>query len=213
MFNLPRFFRFGGAASGGGGATSAAGGAASLNPIGLGIAGLQTALGVYQEIKGKADMKKLLAQRTAFKTPEEIFKILNSAENNMQGDPLAYSYETNQVDRATDSVLGTLERTGISDPNAYSAILDQKLQSYMKIGDDFHKDNMAKWSAYVNALGAVAENKTAEWKSKQDIIKDKMQAAGADMQSGAANISGGINTALSTLSSDKISDLYKRPKV
>lgn len=180
----------------------------ALSPISLGLSGAQTALGIYQQIAGNAKMKKLLAQRKSYQTPDEIFQMVNALQNNVQPDAAAYSFLTNRIDRARDASLGTAERLG-ANPNDLSGILDQSIQGLMQVGDKFTDDNMKKFYSYMQGLSTLADNKAAEWKSEQDILKDKIQAAGGQAQAGASNISGGINNVVSTLSSDKISKLYK----
>jgi hypothetical protein len=67
---------------------------------------------------------------------------------------------------------------------------------------------MRNYSAYLSALGTVADNKAAEFKSQQDIVKNKLQATGVNLATATGNISGGLNTILSTLTADQIANLY-----
>lgn len=180
-----------------------------LNPIGLGLGVLQTGIGIIDTLSNKAKQRKLLNQRKAYQTPQEVFDILNATQNNAsQGlDATTLNYLTNQTDQAFSSSIGAANRLG-ADPNDLSAIFSQKVNSIMQIGAQNHQANMANFSQYLTALGTVAENKAAEYKSQQDIIKDKLQATGVNLQTATGNISGGLNTILSTLSADKIAQLY-----
>lgn len=179
------------------------------NPLSLGLGALQTGIGIIGGIGAKKRQRKLLAQRKSYQTPQEIFDILNATESNAsQGyDPTTLSYLTNQTDQAFSSSLSDSLRLG-ADPNNLSAAFGQKVNAIMKIGADSHAENMANFSAYLNALGTGADNKAAEQKSKEDILKDKLQAEGVNLQNSSANISGGLNTILSSLSADQISNLY-----
>lgn len=185
----------------------AAGSAAT--PVGLGIAGAQTALGIVQAISGGKRAKRLLAQRKAYQTPEEIFKILNATESNASSGygPETLSYLTGQVERALGGSLKTAERLG-GDPNILSALLDRSIQSSFKIGAENQIENMKKFQNYISSLNLVAENNAAEQKSQQDLIKDQLQAAGASQQAGLQNIGSGLNTALATASAIDTSKLY-----
>lgn len=180
-----------------------------LVTAGLVIGGAQTALGAYQTISGNSAKNKALKQRKPYQTPQEIFDILNLTKSNAQlgFDPTTLAYLTNKTDRAFSGALGTAERLG-ANPNDLSGIFDQKMQSLMKIGAENHQLNMENFSKYLGALDSVASNKAAEQKSKQDIIKDYLQAAGQEVQTGTANISGGLNTALSSLTAGENAKLY-----
>jgi hypothetical protein len=179
------------------------------NPISVGLGVLQTGIGIVDDINNKAKQKKYLGQLKAYKTPQEIFDILNASQNNAsQGlDATTLNYLTNQTDQAFSSSIGTANRLG-ADPNDLSAIFSQKVNSIMQIGVQNHQANMANFSQYLGALGLVADNKAAEFKSQQDIIKNKLQTTGVNLQTATNNISGGLNTLLSTLSADKIANMY-----
>lgn len=184
-----------------------------LVSAGLVIGGAQAVLGGIQTISGNAAKKKALAQRKPYQTPQEITDILNLTESNAQQgyDPNTLAYLTNQTDRAFSGALGTAELLG-ANPNDLSGIFDQKIQGLMKIGAENHQSNMENLSKYLGALDSVASNKAAEQKSKQDIVKDYLQAAGQEVQTGTANISGGINTAFSSLVAGKTGGIYGQQK-
>lgn len=182
---------------------------ASIDPVSGSIAGLQAALGVVQAISGNDKAKKAMAQRTAYQTPEEVFKRLNLALSGGQGDTLARDYQTNQLDRNFSQILGGATRLG-ADPNDLSALFDQKIQGVMKIGDQFHASNMEAMSKILAAYDAVSQNKAAEWSSAQDILKDKIQAGAADKAAGIQNIGSAFNSLISLQGASKIADLYKQ---
>lgn len=205
MNTTPRLFRDA--------ATDAAGGLGGLTPVGMGLGVLQAGLGVLQSLKAKKEMKKLLAQRKAYQTPEEVFQILQATQQNAQSgfDATTLNYLTSQTDQAFSSSLGAISRLG-GDPNSMSSLFGQKVNSIMKIGAENHQLQMKNFTQYLGALNSVAENRAAEWQSEENIKKDKMQAAGVNMQAGTANVSGGINTLLSTLSAEQIAELYRKQK-
>lgn len=177
--------------------------------VGAGLSGLQSVLGIIQMISGDARMKKLSQRRTAYQTPDEIFDILQATQNRAQQgyDPVTLNYLTNQADRTFDQASGAMLRLG-GDPNELSALLDQTMQARMKIGAENHALNMENFSKYLSAVNTVAENKAAEWKSREDIIKDQMQSAGADKQAGLQNVVSAANAFMSLLSSAKTAGLY-----
>lgn len=186
----------------------AAGAAATVNPLGLALAGGQAALGVIQTISANAKINRLLGQRRAYQTPEEIYKILQATQQAMGGyDSTTLNFLTNQTDRAFDQATGAAVRLG-GNPNDLSALFDRKIQSVMKIGADNHAINMEQFGKYLSALDTVAANKAAEQKSQQDIIKDKIQAASADKAAGIQNIGSAANAFIGLDASAKTSNLY-----
>ena len=188
------------------GAGMAALGAAG--PVGLGLAAAQTVLGAVQAIDGGAKAKRFMKQRRAFKTPEEVFKILQATQSIQGGfDSTTLGYLTSTADNATSATLNAAKLLG-ADPNALSNILDQRIQAGFRIGAENQLENMKNFGKLIGAYGLVADNKAAEQKSQQDIIKDQLQAASAEQQAGLQNIAGGANTALSTFSSAKTASLY-----
>jgi len=189
-------------------ASTAALGAAG--PVGIGIAAAQTALGLVQSISGDAKMKKLLAQRKAYVTPDEIYDILQATASRASSgyDPTTLNYLTDQTDRAFSSALNSAELLG-GDPNDLSALFDQKIQASMKIGADNQLLNMKNFERFLMAESVVADNKAAEAKSREDILKDKLQAAGLNKQAGLQNIGSGVNAGLSVASAYGTANLYK----
>lgn len=172
----------------------------------------QGVLGTIQSIGGNERAKRLMQQRTAYKTPEEYFDILNAVENRAQSgfDAFTLNYLTNQTDRAFDSTLDAAVRLG-ADPNQLSAAFDQKMQSIMKIGSENARLNMDNFSRYLGALESIGESRTAEWQSQQDLLKDKQQAAAMDKQAGLQNIFGAANAFLANDSATDIKKLFTLP--
>lgn len=189
-------------------ASTAALGAAG--PVGIGIAAAQTALGLVQSISGDAKMKKLLAQRKAYVTPDEIYDILNATASRASSgyDPTTLNYLTTQTDRAFSDSINAATLLG-GDPNDLSAIFDQKMQATMKIGADNQLLNMKNFERFLMAESVLADNKAAEAKSREDILKDKIQAAAANKQAGLQNIGSGLNAGLAVASSYGTANLYK----
>lgn len=181
-----------------------------LDPTGiteaLGVA--QAAYGIIKGINTDKKIKGLLAQRKSYKTPDEIFQILNATEQNAQGDTQTRDFQTNQLDRAFSQQLGTAELLG-ADPNALSSLFDQKVQGIMQIGQQFHASNMEAFGKYLGGLNTVAENKAAEQISKDNLIKDQLQALGQQRQDNTKNIGSGINAIIGGLAADETSSLYK----
>ena len=181
-----------------------------LLTTGLILGGAQAVMGAIQTANGNSARDKALAKRRSYKTPQEVIDILNATENRAQQgyDPVTLSYLNNDIDRGFSSALGTAERLG-ADPNDLSALFDQKIQATMQVGAQNHQKNMENFSNYLSALQGVADNKAAEQKSEQDIVKDELQAAGMEIQTGTQNISGGINTGLSAFGAGQTAGLYK----
>ena len=181
----------------------------AATPVGLGVGLLQEGIGIVGDITNKARQRRYLNQLKPYQTPQEVFDILNATENNAsQGlDPVTLNYLTNQTDQAFSSSIGAATRLG-ADQNDLGSIFSQKIDSIMKIGSENHLANMNNYSAYLSALGTVADNRAAEFKSQQDIIKNRLQATGVNLQTATGNISGGLNTILSTLTSSQIANLY-----
>lgn len=173
------------------------------------IALAQTGIGAIQSLIGAQKAERLLGQRTAYKTPDEILKLVQASKSRAQQgfDAFTLNYLTGQVDRAFDQSSGTAARLG-ANPNDLAALFDQKIQATMKIGAENHALNLENFSKYLNALSVLGENKAAEWKSQQDLIKDKMQAANAEKQAGVQNMASGINAYLGIQAGNDIGQLY-----
>lgn len=183
--------------------------AVPVDPVSAALTAGQAILGTTQAIIGSERSKRLLQQRRAYQTPEEYYKILQQTMSTAgQGyDPFTLSYLTGKTDQAFSSTLGTAERLG-ANPNDLSGIFDAKVNSIMKIGAENHALNMENIGKYINALDLIGQNKAAEQKSQQDLIKDQQQAAAADKQAGLQNIFGAANTFLAGYATDKANQLF-----
>ena len=180
-----------------------------LDPLSVGIAGAKTAFDLVRTISADAKMKELLAQRTAYKTPDEIWKILNATLSQAGGDTITRDFQTNQIDRSFSQIMGTATRLG-ADPNDLSTLFDQKIQGIMKVGQEFHASNMEAFSKIMGAYNLVADNKAAEWKSQQDIIKDQIQAAAGEKAAGGMGLVNDANSFIGLSAASKTGDLYKQ---
>lgn len=180
-----------------------------VDPVTAALTAGQTILGTVQTISASERAKRLLQMRRAYQTPEEYYKILQQTQSTAgQGyDPFTLSYLTGKTDQAFSSTLGTAERLG-ANPNDLSGLFDQKVNAIMKIGAENHALNMENIGKYINALDLIGQNKAAEQKSQQDLIKDQQQAAAADKQAGLQNIFGAANTFLAGYATDKANQLF-----
>lgn len=204
---ITRYFQTAGDAAGGVAAAAATGNPAGL-AVGATLAGLQAALGLVQTISGNAKVKKLLGQRRAYTTPSEVQKILNYSLSLQGGDTITRDYLTGQIDRSFSQSVNAATQLG-ADPNDLSRLFEMKVNSLMQVGQQYHASNMEAFSKALAAYDLVASNKTAEWKSQQDIIKDKLQAAGLDKAAGIQNLGSAANAYISLDASRRTSDLYK----
>lgn len=168
----------------------------------------QAGYGLFKEISGSEKLKKLLTQRKSYTTPAEIMKILNLALSQGGGDTTTRDYETGQVKQETSAAIHAALRLG-ANPNDLSSLFQQSVGRMLQIGDQFHKSNMESFSKIMEGYNLVAENKTAEWKTQQDIIKDQMQAAAGKTASGTQDLNNAVNSIIAILSSNKTSDLFK----
>lgn len=180
-----------------------------LDPFSTVLAGAQTAAGLIQTISGANKTKSLLAQRSAYKTPEEIYKILNLTLSGAGGDTITRDFQTNQIDRAFSQTLGTATRLG-ADPNDLSSLFDEKINGLMKVGQEFHASNMESMSKVLSAYNLISDNKAAEWSSQQDILKDKLQSASQEKAAGIQNLGSAANAFIGLSAASKTGDLYKQ---
>lgn len=183
---------------------------ALAGPVGIGLSAAQTALGIVQLIKDPT--KKLLAQRKAYKTPQQLFDLGNAIANRQGGfsaDTL--NYFNNNLNQGLASTLSTAGRLG-GDPNDFASIFNNTIQSKLKLGAENQLENLKMFSMYADIQKTLADNAAAVQKSQQDLIKDQSQAAALNKQNAWANISSGVNTAISAIASGGTADLYKQLK-
>lgn len=178
--------------------------------IGAAIGGIQAIIGAGQANRANEDLKKLFSQRKAFKTPAEIFEILNMQQfNAAEGfSDDTTSYLTGQAGAGLAAGLGTASRLG-ADPNNLSGIIDSYYADIFKIGAESDLVKMKKFDSLTSALQLVAQNKEAEQVSADNLIKDQMQAAAARLNAGQQNIQSGLNASINSLTTLAMSDLYK----
>lgn len=180
--------------------------------IGAIAAALQGGVGVFQTIKGISNAKKYGQMAKGFTTPEEVIKSLQAVQSQQGGDTITRDFEVGQIDRAFSQSLGVAERLG-ADPNYLSEMFGAKVNSLIKVGQEFHASNMEQFSKLMAAYAAVAEGKSAEWASRDAILKNKLQQAAGDQSSGLANIGSMTNALLSIGASKDMMDLYKLGKI
>lgn len=158
---------------------------------------VQAGVGFIGKGKRTREMNALIAQRKAFQTPDEILKIEQGTQqrtaNGLGAETL--DYLTNQNDRAFSSAIGSANLLG-GDPNSSASIFDQNFNNIMKIGSENHAANLANFTQYLGALNTVAENKAAEQVSKDNLLKDQIQAKAAAAADANKNIQNGLNTAV-----------------
>lgn len=185
--------------------------AADVATIGTGALGVvQTIASMFAKSAAKKQQNKLFNQRTTFLTPDEAYKIVNATENRAQSglDPATLQYLTGQTDQAFAASAGTAERLGV-DPNDLSALFEAKVNQIMKIGSENHAANLENFSKYMGALGMLGENKTAEWVSKDNKLRDQLQAAGVNFANANTGLNSGLNTIIAAGAAFAQSQLYK----
>ena len=181
--------------------------ASDVSPVGVAASVLQTGLGVIQSISGNKKLKSALAQRKAYEIPDEIYKIVNAAQAGTGGDQQTLNYQTGQINQAGAASNAVAERLG-ADPNALSFIFNQQVNALGAAAEQNHATAMEQLGKVFQAWNLLAENKAAVWRSQQDIVKDRIQAASKEKDTGMNNIAGGINTAIAVDSAARTGALY-----
>jgi hypothetical protein len=171
---------------------------------------IQSLIGGIGQGKANKKLKKLFKQREAYSTPQEVFDILNSTQYQAQSgfDASTLEYLTNQNDRGFATQTGTALRLG-ADPNMISGLDDKYLQNLMRIGSEDASLQLQNFDKFLNAKQLVADNKTAEWQSREDILKDQIQSVSGKAAAGAQNVSSGLNLVTQGISNYGTSRLYK----
>lgn len=172
----------------------------------VGVTGI--VVGAVQTGKANKRIKNAMAQRKAYKTPDEVFQLLNSAESKAQGDTITRDFQQNQLDMGFADALGTAETLGAG-PNQLSSLFGQKIQGMLQVGEEFHRSNMEAWGNYAKALAVVGENKAAEQASQDNIWKDYMAALSKQKEAGQATTNAGINSLIGGISAYGTGQLYK----
>lgn len=178
--------------------------------IGAGAGLIQTVIGAIGQGKANKKLKKLFKQRSEFQTPQEVFDILNSTQYNAQSgyDPQTLDFLTNSADRSFATQTGTALRLG-ADPNMVAGLDDRYLQDIMRIGSDNATLQLQNFDKFLNAKQLVATNKEAEWQSKENLIKDQMQAITGQAAAGAQNVNSGFNLLTQGIANYGTAQLYK----
>lgn len=171
------------------------------------ISAVQTGVNLVNSIGAKKRLNKLIDQLSTYTTPDAFYQGLNLTENKAQGDTITRDYQTNILDNMFGDYLSGAVKLG-ADPNELSAAFGQKIQGLMQVGEQFHQSNTEAFSAMLNGFNALAENKTAEWASKNNRIKDKIQAENANFKSATEGMNNGINSLMSTISDQQLAKLY-----
>lgn len=180
-----------------------------LSAVDAGLGILQTGIGIIDSIGAKKRQRNLLSQRQAYQTPSEINDILQATQQNASIglDPSTLNFLNDQTNNTFSSSLDVIQRIG-GDSNAMASIFGQKVDALGNIAQMDTQEKMKNFSQYLSALGVVASNKAAEQKSQQDILKDKLQAEGVNLNTANQNISGGVNTITSAIANQLIMDQY-----
>lgn len=174
-----------------------------------GLGGLQAIGGMIQSIGANKQLKKLFEQRTPFKTAKEVFQNRDASQYFAQQgySDQTLNYLTNQSDRAFSGSAGTALRLG-ADPNMISGLYDQYMNDVFKVGANSNIMQMQNFDRFLNANAEVGKNADAEWQSKENLIKDKMQMQYQKAQAGQQNMQSGINAGLGALSASETSNIY-----
>ena len=171
----------------------------------VGVTGI--VVGAVQTGKANKRIKNAMNQRKPYQTPDEVYKILNAAENKSQGDTITRDYNTNQLDMSFADALGTAETLGAG-PNQLSALFGQKVNGMLQVGEQYHRSNMEGWGNYMKALAVVGENKAAEQTSRDNIWKDYIQALSKQKEAGQTTTNAGINNLISGIGIYGTNQLY-----
>lgn len=177
---------------------------------GLGaIAGLaQTLIASRKEKRANEKMDRLFSRRKAFKTPEEVFKILNLAENNLQGfSDSTMEFLTGQADVGLAAGLGSATRLG-ADPNQLGGLVDSYYQNIFATGAQSELAKMKQFDSLTNALMVLSQNKEAEWASEDSLIKDQLQATGSQVRGFTMDRQSGLNLLTNSVANAAAYDLY-----
>lgn len=170
----------------------------------------KSAIGGIQSIAGAIAGKKAMKERKPFETPEEVYENVALSQNLAQGgfDAKTLKYLNQNIDRNTSASLETATRLGGS-PNSTNNILDTSIQSILGLGSENAERQFRNFDRFIGEKKALAQSLAAEWQSKDNMLKDKLQAAGQNVQNGVQNFMGGINTMGSASAMDEQAKLYK----
>ncbi len=185
------------------------GGAAGLVTAGLGL--VQGIGGLIGQSKAKKEMAKLQSQRKSFVTPDEVYQILNATQSNAsQGlGAETLQYLTGTADNAFSSAIGASALNG-GNPNDMGALFEQRVQQSMAVGAQNTAAQMANFSKYLGALNTVADNDAAEQISRDNLLKDQIQAVSAKGGEATKSLQSGTNAILGSLAAGQQMKLYNQ---
>lgn len=176
--------------------------------VGVGTGLVQTGIGVAQSIKSNKQAKAA-GEPQPFKTSDEAYDILHLSESYAQQgyDALTLRRLESGINRGASNSVNAVERLGGS-ANQVGEIYDRELESMFKLAGDDKQMQFEHINQYLNSLAMIDANKSAEWQSRENIRKDKLQQAAQNKADGFQNILGGINTASSSFAMKAQRDLY-----
>lgn len=185
---------------------------ADIAPITQGIgavAGLaQTLISNAKEKKENKKLNRFFSQRKAFKTPQEIFDNLYLQESNLQGySDSTLGYLTGEAGAGLSSGLGAATRLG-ADPNQLSGLVDNYYKNIFSIGAGSELARMKQFDSVTNAMLLLAGNKEAEEVSKDNLIKDQMQAVSSRVRAAGVGVQSGANLLLNSVANLGATGLY-----
>lgn len=177
------------------------------------IGGGQGLIGAIGAENANSNLKSLSRQRKPYKTPKEIFDIVNlTAQNASMGyTDETMAYLTGRAGEGLASTVGTAERLG-ADPNQLSALLGTYYNDIFRVGAESDLVKMKKFDQFTNAINMLAQSKDAEWASADNIIKDQMQAEATKVAAGQKNIQSGLNFGIQSLVNLAGLDMYGEGK-
>lgn len=176
----------------------------------LGIGAIQTISGLVGQGRAKRRMEDLQSQRRAYQTPDEVFQILQATQQNAQTGLGAETlrYLTGQNDRALSTSINTANLLG-GDANDLGALLERSMQQSMAIAGQDTAMRMENFGKYLGAVNTVAENRAAEWQSRENMLKDQIQAASAEGANATQNLQSGVNAGLGALAANSQMKIFK----
>lgn len=182
-----------------------------LSAVQIGLGAIKTVGGLIAQSKARKRMDKLQSQRQAYKTPEEVFQILQATQQNAQSGLGAETlrYLTGQNDRALSTSINSANLLG-GDPNDLGALLERSMQQSMAIAGQDTAMRMENFGKYLGAVNTVADNRAAEQISRDNILKDQIQGASAEGGDATKNLQGGLNSILAGGAGQFMSGLYNQ---
>ena len=171
------------------------------------LGGAQAVQGLVQQFSGNARLKRLMQQREAYKTPDEVQQQLQIAENQAQSgygaDTMAYI--NNQTNNALTNSLDTVTKLG-GDPNDISAIFSRNVDAIMKTAGDSEMAKVLKFDKLYTGLQGVIQGKDAEFADRRAKLDDQMASAGMKVKAGSQNLQSGLGNVVGAFANDAIAN-------